>query len=86
VDAIKIDLKAFSEKYYKEVVNGELKPVLNALATIRKLGTWTEVVYLVVPTLNDSDEEFRGLARWILSGTRPRTSRCIFRASIPSTC
>ncbi|MGA2114960.1 MAG: AmmeMemoRadiSam system radical SAM enzyme [Bryobacteraceae bacterium] len=65
VDAIKIDLKAFSEKYYKEVVNGELKPVLNALATIRKLGTWTEVVYLVVPTLNDSDEEFRGLARWI---------------------
>ena len=64
VDAIKIDLKAFSEKYYKEVVNGELKPVLNALATIRKLGTWTEVVYLVVPTLNDSDEEFRGLARW----------------------
>jgi pyruvate formate lyase activating enzyme len=65
VDAIKIDLKGFSEKYYKEVVNGELKPVLNALATIRKSGTWNEVVYLVVPTLNDSDEEFRGLARWI---------------------
>jgi pyruvate formate lyase activating enzyme len=65
VDAIKIDLKAFSEKYYKEVVNGELKPVLNALATIRKLGTWTEVVYLVIPALNDSDDEFRGLARWI---------------------
>jgi pyruvate formate lyase activating enzyme len=65
VDAIKIDLKGFSEKYYKEVVNGELKPVLNALVTIRKLGTWTEVVYLVVPTLNDSDAEFRGLARWI---------------------
>ncbi|MGD0869208.1 MAG: AmmeMemoRadiSam system radical SAM enzyme [Bryobacteraceae bacterium] len=65
VDAIKIDLKGFSEKYYKEVVNGELKPVLNALVTIRKLGTWNEVVYLVVPTLNDSDAEFRGLARWI---------------------
>ena len=65
VDAIKIDLKGFSEKYYKEVVNGELKPVLNALVTIRKSGTWNEVVYLVVPTLNDSDEEFRGLARWI---------------------
>jgi pyruvate formate lyase activating enzyme len=65
VDAIKIDLKSFSEKFYKEVVNGELKPVLNALVTIRKLGTWNEVVYLVIPTLNDSDEEFRGLARWI---------------------
>ena len=65
VDAIKIDLKAYSEKYYKEVVNGELKPVLKALATIRKQGTWSEIVYLVVPTLNDSDEEFRGLARWV---------------------
>jgi len=65
VDAIKIDLKAFSEKFYKEVVNGELKPVLNALTTIRKSGTWNEVVYLVIPTLNDYDEEFRGLARWI---------------------
>ena len=71
VDAIKIDLKAFSEKYYKDVVNGELKPVLNALATIRKLGTWCEVVYLVVPTLNDSDEEFRGLAHWIKTELGP---------------
>jgi len=44
VDAIKIDLKAFSEKFYKEVVNGELKPVLNALVTIRKQNVWTEIV------------------------------------------
>ena len=65
VDAIKIDLKAFSQKFYKEVVNGDLKPVLDALVTIRKLGTWCEIVYLVVPTLNDSEEEFRGLARWV---------------------
>jgi pyruvate formate lyase activating enzyme len=71
VDAIKIDLKGFSEKYFKEVVNGELKPVLNALAIIRKLGTWCEVVYLVVPSLNDSDEEFRSLARWIKTELGP---------------
>ena len=67
VDAIKVDLKAFSEKYYKEVVNGELKPVLEALVTIRKLGMWSEIVYLVVPTLNDSDAEFRALVQWIKS-------------------
>jgi len=67
VDAIKIDLKAFSEKFYKEVVNGELKPVLNALVTIRKQNVWSEVVCLVIPTLNDSDEEFRALARWVKS-------------------
>ena len=65
VDAIKIDLKAFSEKFYAEVVVGEMKPVLDALVTMRKLGMWTEIVYLVVPTLNDGDPEFRGLAKWI---------------------
>jgi len=71
VDAIKVDLKAFSEKFYKEVVNGELKPVLNALATIRKQGTWNEIVYLVVPTLNDSDAEFKALAKWVKAELGP---------------
>ncbi len=65
VDAIKVDLKAYSEKFYRETVNGELKPVLNALVEMRKLGMWTEIVYLVVPTLNDGEQEFRGLARWV---------------------
>ncbi len=66
-DAIKVDLKAFSESYYADVVSGELKPVLDALVTMRKHGTWTEIVYLVVPTLNDSDDELTGLCRWIRS-------------------
>jgi len=65
VDAIKVDLKAYSEKFYREVVNGELKPVLNALVEMRKLGMWTEIVYLVIPTLNDGEQEFRGLAQWV---------------------
>jgi pyruvate formate lyase activating enzyme len=65
MDAVKIDLKAFSESYYRDVVVGELKPVLDALVTLRKMDKWTEIVYLVVPTLNDSDSEFQGLARWI---------------------
>ncbi|MGD0922337.1 MAG: AmmeMemoRadiSam system radical SAM enzyme [Terriglobia bacterium] len=67
VDAIKVDLKAFSEKFYKEVVNGELKPVLNTLVTLQKLGRWSEIVYLVVPTLNDGEAEFKALARWVKS-------------------
>jgi pyruvate formate lyase activating enzyme len=71
VDAIKIDLKAFSEKFYKEVVNGELKPVLNTLVAIRKQGTWNEIVYLVIPTLNDSDQEFKSLARWVKTELGP---------------
>jgi pyruvate formate lyase activating enzyme len=71
MDAVKIDLKAFSESYYKDVVVGELKPVLDALVTLRKMGKWTEIVYLVVPTLNDSDPEFTGLARWIKANLGP---------------
>ena len=65
VDAVKVDLKAFSEKYYREIVNGELKPVLDSLQIMRKMEMWTEIVYLVLPTLNDSDQEFRDLSRWI---------------------
>jgi pyruvate formate lyase activating enzyme len=65
MDAVKIDLKAFSDSYYQKVVTGQLKPVLDTLVTLRKMGKWTEIVYLVVPTLNDGEDEFRGLARWV---------------------
>jgi len=65
VDAIKVDLKAFSEKYYNDIVNGELKPVLDSLLTMKKMNVWTEIVYLVVPTLNDSEKEFTDLCKWI---------------------
>jgi pyruvate formate lyase activating enzyme len=65
MDAVKIDLKAFTESYYRDVVVGELKPVLETLVALRKMGKWTEIVYLVVPTLNDSDAEFQALARWM---------------------
>lgn len=71
LDALKVDLKSFSETYYRDVVRGQLKPVLNTLVTARKHAKWLEIVYLTVPTLNDSDEEFRGLARWIKSELGP---------------
>jgi pyruvate formate lyase activating enzyme len=71
VDAIKVDLKAFSEKYYKDIVNGQLRPVLNALLIIHHQGIWNEIVYLVVPTLNDSDGEFQALARWVRTELGP---------------
>jgi len=65
LDAVKVDLKAIREDYYKNIVDGELRPVLEALIEIKKIGVWLELVYLVVPTLNDSDAEFRELAQWI---------------------
>jgi len=65
MDAVKIDLKSFSESYYTKIVAGRLQPVLDSLVTLRKIGKWIEIVYLIVPTLNDDDAELRGLAQWI---------------------
>jgi len=65
LDAVKIDLKSIREDYYKDIVRGELKPVLDRLIQTKKAGVWLEIVFLVVPTLNDSDNEFKELARWI---------------------
>lgn len=71
LDAVKVDLKAIRESYYRDIVRGELKPVLDRLIQIRKADLWLELVYLIVPTLNDTDGEFRELAQWILTNLGP---------------
>ncbi len=63
--AVKIDLKAFTEKYYKDVCDATLKPVLDTLLLLRDAGVWYEIVYLVLPTLNDSDSELSAMSRWV---------------------
>ncbi|UCD63642.1 MAG: AmmeMemoRadiSam system radical SAM enzyme [Candidatus Zixiibacteriota bacterium] len=65
LDAVKVDLKAIREAYYRDVVGGELQPVLDRLIQMKESGVWLELVYLVVPTLNDTEQEFRDLARWV---------------------
>jgi pyruvate formate lyase activating enzyme len=71
VDAVKIDLKAFNDKFYKEICSGTLKPVLDTLLTLKQVGVWHEIVDLVVPTLNDTEAEFKDLARWIVDNLGP---------------
>jgi pyruvate formate lyase activating enzyme len=66
VDAIKIDLKAYSDKFYKEICHGTLQPVLDTLKSLKKTGVWYEVVDLIVPTLNDTEDELKNLARWVV--------------------
>jgi len=65
LDAIKVDLKSIRSDYYRDIVGGELQPVLDRLVQMKQAGIWLELVYLTVPTLNDTDEEFRDLAKWI---------------------
>lgn len=65
VDAIKIDLKAFNQDFYKNYVRGDLQPVLEAIRLIARSKIWLEIVYLVIPTLNDAPEETRKMSQWI---------------------
>lgn len=71
VDAIKVDLKSFSEDFYASYVRGELKPVLEAIKVIAKSGIWLELVYLVIPTLNDSPGEIRKMCQWVMKEIGP---------------
>jgi pyruvate formate lyase activating enzyme len=71
VDAIKIDLKSFSQDFYTNYVRGELEPVLDAIKLIAKSKVWLEIVYLVIPTLNDSSEQTRKMAQWMLKEIGP---------------
>jgi len=65
VDAVKVDLKGFTQEFYTKYVRGELRPVLEAIRTIRRRPVWLEIVYLVIPTLNDSEATVREMARWV---------------------
>ncbi len=65
LDASNTDLKAFDDRFYREVNGGTLKPVLDALVTFREQGVWLEVTNLVIPTLNDDLSMIRRMAKWI---------------------
>jgi len=69
--AVKIDLKAFTEKFYKDICDGTLKPVLNTLLVLKDEGTWFEIVVLLIPTLNDGKEEINRMTRWIVKELGP---------------
>jgi pyruvate formate lyase activating enzyme len=71
VDAIKIDLKGFTKEFYAEYVHGDLAPVLQAIKTVASSGTWMEIVYLVIPTLNDGPDEIRKMSRWLKAEAGP---------------
>ena len=71
LDAVKIDLKAFNEKYYQEICRGKLQPVLDALKELKRIGNWYEIVYLMVPTLNDDMRDIRKMCDWMLKDLTP---------------
>jgi len=82
MDAVKIDLKSFSESYYAKVVTGQLKPVLDTLVTLRKMGKWTRSSTW---WCQRSTTAMRNSAAW-RNGSKPiwaRMSRCTSHSFIP---
>lgn len=72
-DVIKIDLKGFNKEFYRKVVGGNLDYVLRTLKELKRLGVLTEVVNLVVPTLNDDMDEITEMSKWIYDNLGPDT-------------
>jgi len=65
VDAIKIDLKGFTNEFYKDVCGSSLQPVLDACKIVAESGTHLELVNLVIPVLNDDTMQIRRMCSWI---------------------
>jgi pyruvate formate lyase activating enzyme len=67
LDAINIDLKAFSDDFYKSVCGARLQPVLDTIKRMYEAGIWVEVTTLLIPGLNDSEEELQQIADFLVS-------------------
>lgn len=67
MDAVVVDLKAFTEDFYRVISEAQLAPVLRTLTTIREAGVHLEIVNLVIPGYNDAHNELRAMCSWIHS-------------------
>ncbi len=65
LDAACIDLKGFTEEYYRSLTEGTLQPVLETLKALKGEGVHVEIVNLVIPTKNDDMDEIRRMCLWI---------------------
>jgi pyruvate formate lyase activating enzyme len=91
IDAFNIDLKAYCKKFYSNVVDGRLEPVLQTLKTIRNSGKHLEVTFLLIPPLNDDPRKFKAMVSWISDELGKQTVLHIsryfpaYKSSIPKT-
>ncbi len=67
LDAANVDLKAMSDNFYRKVCGASVGPVLETIRELRHRGIWVEVTTLVIPHHNDSAEELREIARFLVS-------------------
>lgn len=66
LDAINVDVKAFTDDFYKKICKARLEPVLQTCEIVKELGIHLEVTYLIIPTLNDSEDEITNFCEWVV--------------------
>jgi pyruvate formate lyase activating enzyme len=66
IDLYKVDLKSFDEQHYHQL-GGRLQPILDTIRRLHEMGFWVEVVTLVIPGFNDSEDELTRLAEFLAS-------------------
>ena len=67
VDAANVDLKGFTEDFYRDICSGRLRPILDALILYKEEGVWLEITNLVIPTLNDDLVGVRKMCQWLIN-------------------
>lgn len=66
IDAANVDLKGFTDEFYRMFCNGRLQPVLDTLVWLaREKRVWVEITNLIIPRANDSPDEIRRMCEWI---------------------
>jgi pyruvate formate lyase activating enzyme len=65
LDAANVDLKGFTDEFYKKMCKAKLQPVLDTIKLMHELGIWVEVTTLIVPNQNDSKKELNNIAEFI---------------------
>lgn len=73
IDAFNIDLKGFTDRFYREITGGSLQPVLETLKTIAEAGKHLEITFLVIPEENDNVAEFEQMCKWIAENCGKKT-------------
>ena len=72
MDAANVDLKAFTESFYRNICGGHLQPVLDTLVYLkRETAVWFEITNLIIPGENDSPDETRAMCEWIVEHLGP---------------
>lgn len=91
IDALNIDIKSMDEEFYKNRCGGALKPVLEFARQAVTAGCHVEITNLIIPGLNDADEQIKQLAEWIVANLGEKTPlhlsayRPEFKMDLPPT-